>query len=301
MTMPRRICPGTTYLITRRTLRRTHLLRPDSELNNLFVYYLAVIAPRHRILVHAVQVMSTHIHIVLTDVSGCLPRFLQEFHRMVALTVKVLRRWEGPVWDHEKTSAVELRTPQALIEKLAYLMANPTAAGLVRHAQDWPGIKTLPDDLGKTLLSAKRPTQYLDQDNTMWPSEATLPLSLPPEIDMAEGDLRDAVANELALLESAAHEDVRTKGWRVAGARVIERLSPFARARSSEPLRSRNPSFAVGRGQREAFAESVRLLRSFRQAYMRALERWRAGIRKETFPHGTWLMARLHCVAIAAG
>lgn len=60
-------------------------------LNNLFTYLLAVIASRHGILVHAVEVMSTHIHIVLTDVRGCLPRFLQEFHRLLALTIKVLR------------------------------------------------------------------------------------------------------------------------------------------------------------------------------------------------------------------
>jgi hypothetical protein len=38
MTCPRRILPGLTFLITRRTLRRTHLLRPDPELNNLFRY-----------------------------------------------------------------------------------------------------------------------------------------------------------------------------------------------------------------------------------------------------------------------
>jgi len=131
-----------TVMVTRRTLRRTHLLRPDPALNNLFVYWLAVMAERHGIVVHAVVVMSTHEHIICTDTLGRLPRFLQELHRMIALSVKVLRKWEGAVWDYEKTSVVELRTPQALVEKLAYVMANPVAAGLVHHAADWPGIKT---------------------------------------------------------------------------------------------------------------------------------------------------------------
>jgi putative transposase len=85
MTQARRITPGMTVMVTRRTLRRTHLLRPDARLTNLFVYVLAVVAARHNIQVHAAVVMSTHEHIVLTDPHGCLPRFLQELHRLLAL------------------------------------------------------------------------------------------------------------------------------------------------------------------------------------------------------------------------
>src|SRR4051812_19453191 len=104
MTMPRRVLPGMTVMVTRRTLRRTHLFRPDKQLNQLFVYCLAVLAERHSILVHAAVLLSTHEHLVLTDLLGQLPCFLQELHRAMALGVKVLRKWEGAVWDHEKTS-----------------------------------------------------------------------------------------------------------------------------------------------------------------------------------------------------
>src|SRR6187402_2935003 len=144
---PRRIVPGTTVLVTRRTQRRTHLLRPEQRVNDIFTYLLAVIAKRHGVLVHAAVLMSTHEHLVVTDVNGRLPRFLAELHRMLALCVKVLRKWEGEVWDGAKTSVVELRTPQAVIEKLAYVAANPVAAGLVRKACDWPGVTTVPEDL----------------------------------------------------------------------------------------------------------------------------------------------------------
>jgi hypothetical protein len=60
MSYPRRVVPGMTVMVTRRTLRRTHLLHPDPQLNNLFIYCLAVLATRYDILVHAVVVMSTH-------------------------------------------------------------------------------------------------------------------------------------------------------------------------------------------------------------------------------------------------
>src|SRR5689334_9340108 len=122
MTQPRRITPGMTVMVTRRTVRRTHLLRPDSKLTALFMYCLAVVATKYGIQLHAAVVMSTHEHLILTDPLGRLPRFLQELHRLLALAVKVLRNWDGAVWDHEKTSVVELCTPQAVIEKIAYVM-----------------------------------------------------------------------------------------------------------------------------------------------------------------------------------
>jgi len=147
MSLPRSILPGATYLLTRRVLRRHFLLRPDAEITeiteitNLILYALAVSAPRFGIQVHALCAMSTHLHLAVTDERGVLPSFLGFFHRIVALGAKVLRAWERPVWDHEPTSAVRLMTREAVVEKIAYTLANPVAAGLVRHAHEWPGAK----------------------------------------------------------------------------------------------------------------------------------------------------------------
>jgi len=58
MTQPRCLVAGMTVLVTRRTLRRTQLLRPDPELRRLYVFGLATLAKRHRIRVHAVTLMS---------------------------------------------------------------------------------------------------------------------------------------------------------------------------------------------------------------------------------------------------
>src|SRR6185503_18929727 len=110
MSQPREIVPGATYLVTRRTLRRHFLFRPDAAITQLLVYALAVSAHRYGVQVHAFCAMSTHLHLVLTDVKGALPLFLQFFHRLVALGTKVLRAWEGPVWDHDATSVVRLLT-----------------------------------------------------------------------------------------------------------------------------------------------------------------------------------------------
>jgi hypothetical protein len=262
------------------------------------VYVLAVCAARYGIVVHAVVVMSTHEHLVISDPLGKLSPFLHQLHRLVALAVKIHRKWEGPVWEPEKSSVVELLTPQAVVEKLAYVMANPVAAGLVMHADDWPGVTTLPQQLGSAQFTAKRPEVYFDADNPKWPAEATLQLQM-PHVGLGEDETRTRVAVELQSLEEAAYAEVKTKGWRFLGAQRIALLSPYNQATSWEPLRDRNPTFAVGRGQRTAFFHAVKVVRTFRKLYREAFSEWRQGVRDVVFPAGTWLMRVLHDVRVA--
>src|SRR5689334_16519311 len=227
MSQPRRILPGATYLVTRRILRRHLLLRPDAPITQLLVYILAVSTRRFGIEVHALCAMSTHLHLVVTDTMGVLPRFLQFFHRIVALGTKVLRTWEGPVWDHEATSVVRLLTRAAVVEKIAYVLANPVAAGLVPHAGEWPGAKVDVGELGCGVLRAARPLVYLDPKNPQWPEEATLPLTLPPAIkqDSAD-DFRREVAVELEGQEAQAHTALQQQGRRFLGAERVRKISP---------------------------------------------------------------------------
>jgi putative transposase len=295
MSQPRQIIPGTTYLLTRRVLRRHLLFRPDAAVTQLLVYTLAVSARRYGLEVHALCAMSTHLHLVVTDVNGVLPRFLQFFHRIVALGTKVLRTWEGPVWDHEATSVVRLLTREAMVEKIAYVLANPVAAGLVRHAREWPGAKVDVDEIGRGVLRAKRPEGYLDPENPTWPQEATLPVTLPPAIGQdGEEAFRRDVAAELQRQEALAGAEVQRQGRRFLGADRARSVSPYERATSFEALRDRNPTFAVGREQGSAWRGAAAAVRAFRASYRSALERWCAGVRSTLFPAGTWWMRTFH-------
>ena len=107
-------------------------------------YCLGRAAQTHGVAVHAGCLMSTHSHEVVTDVRGELPRFLQTFHRHLALCTKAIRGWPGEVFDKRSTGAHALLTAEATIEALAYLIANPVEAMAVRYAKDWPGARTLP-------------------------------------------------------------------------------------------------------------------------------------------------------------
>ncbi len=244
--------------------------------------------------------MSTHAHLVLTDPRGKMPLFNCPLNRPASLGTKVLRKWEGPVWDHERPSVVELLTEQAMIEKLGYVIANPVTAGLVRQAQDWPGLTVRPQDLGRRTLTVRRPDLYFDPANAQWPETIELTLTLPPALQerFSGSEVRQAVADEVQRLQHQAQQELRARGSRVYGAARIARMSPYQRAKSFEPLRARNPTFATGRGQRKAFFKAAQELRAFRRAYREALQRWKAGVRDVCFPAGTWMMRHLHHVIV---
>lgn len=299
MSHARQILPGTTYLITRRALRRHMLFRPDPEITQFIVYSLAVLATRYRIQVHALCAMSTHLHLVVTDVEGQLPRFLQCFHRLVALGTKVIRKWEGAVFDDRPTSRVCLTTPEAIVEKIAYTLANPVAAGIVRRADEWPGAKCVVEELGSGTLRVARPKVYFDVTNPDWPEEAALSLDLPPTVTEGHAEsLRRQVAALVEAAEAKAAADTPPEG--VLGAERALEVSPEARATSPEPpLGERNPTFAAGSGNKEGWQRATAALRSFRAAYRAALEQWRGAVRDVVFPVGTWWMRVFHGARVA--
>ena len=296
----RQILRGETHLVSRRTILQHMLLRPDEQMNQILIYLLAAIAHRCGIQVHAFCAMSDHIHLVVTDVRGNLPAFSHAFHLLVARCTKVLRGWDEPVWDKDPTSVVHLKTETAVVEKIAYVIANPVTAGLVRHAHEWPGAKTLVDDIGQGTLEAGRPKVYLNQKSRKWPERMALPITLPPYIDAARGDaFRAQVAAEVARLEAHAHAEMEAQRRSVLGAEQAVIVPPTARAKKDEPAVDRNPRFAVGRNQGDAGRQAAAALRAFHASYRAALEQWRAGKRDAVFPEGTWWMRVFHGAAVA--
>ena len=297
MTLRRIIEPGKTWALSRRTTRRYFLLNPDQarELEQCYWYCLGLCAQRFGVVVHAGCLMSTHSHEVVTDVRGVLPRFVQEFHRLLALTTKALRGWPGEVFDKRSTGQHELLTPEATIEALAYLISNPVEAGAVRYARDWPGAHTLPRDIGARVVKAKRPARYFDPDNANWPDVVTLRLQMPTALELDYGtDLaHQRIAERVKEREHRAWQASKRTGIAFMGARRVVQQAHTKRARSHEAFGSLNPQFATA-GHRGAATEAVWRLRAFNAQYDKALAAWTAGKRTVLFPVGTWWMRVCH-------
>ena len=84
MTCPRRIVPGTTYLLTRRCTQRRFMFVPRGIVPKLFGYCVALAAERHGIELHAATCMSNHYHAVLTDPEGRVCEFARDVHSLTA-------------------------------------------------------------------------------------------------------------------------------------------------------------------------------------------------------------------------
>lgn len=296
MTRRRITEPGKVWALSRRTTRRYFLLNPDEarHIEQSYWYCLAYAAHKHRVIVHAGCLMSTHAHEVLTDVRGELSLFLETFHRHLALCVKSIRGWPGEVFDKESTSAVELLTPEATIRSLAYLVANPVEAMAVRYAKDWPGAQTLPGDIGSRVVKAKRPPHFFRPNKAQWPERIELALQMPTALELDYGTelAQQRIAERVRELEHRAWQESKRTGIAFVGRRRVLRQPHTKRARSYEVFGSVNPRFAAA-GNREVAREAVKKLRAFNAQYDKALAAWTSGKRNVLFPIGTWWM-RVH-------
>ena len=292
---PRIVVRGTTYLLTRRCVGRRFLLRPDAQTWNIFAYCLARAAQKHGILVHAICVMSNHVHLVVTDTRGELPRFAARFFRETAQCLKAHRGIRGAVWEPgDKYSAVALETERAVVDKILYTLANPVVAGLVARAKDWPGLISAPGALYGATLEGERPSWFRDAQS----ATKSLKLSMPPCFAGRDPiEIVDAVEAELTAREQQAAAARRKSGRPVMGVERVRATDPFAAPTTEERERDLNPTFAAG--EREAHKRAAITLREWRNAYRSALAAWRSGKRDVEFPAGTWWMAQFAGARVA--
>ncbi len=284
-------------MIGRRTERRVHLFRPDHVMNAIFLYCLGVALQETGVSLAAVVLMSDHYHAIVTDREGRIPALMQRLNTLLTKATQAHRGWVGRVFDAQKPSYVELLTPDIVIEETAYVLTNPSAAGLVRFSKEWPGVRTRLSDIGTRVLRIERPDVFFAEDGVM-PEVVEIPLEMPDMLVQVFGveQSRRRIAEAIERHEAKAHAEAEAKGWAFKGADRIRKSSPYVRAKTIEERGRLNPRYAGGA---EAIREAVRRDRAFRQRYAAARERWLAGERDVIWPAGTYAMKWLHNVPCA--
>jgi REP element-mobilizing transposase RayT len=295
-TPPRRVLPGTTTFVTRRCSERRFFLRPCRETNEIVLYVLARAATRYRVLVHAFCVLSNHAHLVVTDTEGRLPAFMRYFNSLVARAVNAsLGRFEGFWASDGSYSAVEPLDPSDVLAKVAYVLANPVAGGLVKRAAEWPGLWTAPEHIGTTKLLVRKPKKFFDPKGYL-PETVELTLSVPPRFASAE-EFRAQLAAELGKLEETAQRELASEGRRFLGAARVLAQSPFASPAPGEPRFELKPRIAARNKWKRI--EGLLRLKSWEREYRASRAAWCAGIRDVLFPAGTYLMRIMYGVQCA--
>lgn len=296
MTAPRRVVQGTSYLVSRRCTQRELLLKPSARCNHVFQFVLAVAAARYGVRIHAACVMSNHFHLVVTDPRARLPEFSRLLDGVVAKALNALYgRWES-FWAPSSYSAVALVTPEDIVEKTAYTLANPAAAHLVEHGAQWPGVWSDPHRIGGRGELIHRPRHYFAEDGSM-PAAQELTFTTPPGFDSA-ADFRQRVIARMTELEDAAAAERDAEGVTVLGARRVMRQSHTDRPRRGERRRVLDPRLAAGDKWKRI--EAIGRLVSFLEEYRDSVLRYWRGERSVVFPHGTYLMRVRFGVACAS-
>jgi putative transposase len=243
-----------------------------------------VASRRFGIHVHAFCVLSNHFHLVVTDPEARLPAFEQYLDSLVARAVNAsLGRWES-FWAPSTYSAVALGGPEDVLSKVAYVLANPVAAGLVRHGREWPGLWSGPDRIGATPLTARRPATFFRPNGSL-PETAELELATPPGFATSD-EFRKALISALGELEAIARRALAAAGRAFLGAAKVLAQKPSARPSSVESRRNLNPRVAARDKWKRV--EALSRLMEFVGAYRAAWTALRAGVRDALFPAGTY-------------
>jgi putative transposase len=295
VTAPRQMIPGTTYLVTRRCTQRQFLLRPSPTTNAIFLYVLGVAAMKFGVQLHAFVVLSNHFHAVVSDPDARLPAFEQYLDSLVARAVNAsLGRWEA-FWAPSSYSAVRLLEPGDIIDKIAYVLANPVAAGLVHAGREWPGVWSAPERIGAGPMLVHRPGFFFREKGPM-PEKVELELTLPPGFDSVD-EFRARLLDALTACECEAVRSAQSEGRKFLGVRRVLAQNPSGRPPAEEPRRRLSPRIA-GRDKWKRIEALGRLV-EFIRAYRAAWHELRRGVRDVVFPHGTYWLRVAHGVACA--
>lgn len=255
-------------------------------MKQIFEYLLGLLAKAHGIQIHAYLVMSDHYHMVVSDPESRLPDFQRNFNSLLARSINVLRNRSESIWDRRSYNDVELLDDAAVLDKMAYTLANPVEDRLVDHAWQWTGAKSMGMAFGEVRQIAKPNVFFGDA----MPETVELELTRPRCFQ----ELNDAELLAELHTEVARREDEFGKLGKSIGMERVRAMSWTSSPESEEPRGQLRPTVA-SRDKRTRI-EALRRAKEWLNAYKSALARFVDGVRDVEFPQGTWWMCvRLRC------
>jgi REP element-mobilizing transposase RayT len=290
MSQPRQFFKGVTYLITRRCTQRQFLLRPSKKVNEILLFCLAAAAEKFGTRVHAFVFMSNHYHLVVTDPHGRLDAFLHWLNTHISRSLNAFHGRSENLFDTRQTNVVPVVTAADVLEKIVYVLANPVAAALVSGGDLWPGVRSAPEDYGRTLR-AHKPRAFFRKEGAV-EDVAQFELEVPPGFeDLTPRRFRRRLQEAVEDREAELRARVRVEGRRFLGARAVRAVSPFDSPRTPAEVGARVPRLACK--DPELRQTLLARMKAFARRYREALAEHCAGKRRVVFPAGTCWM-RVH-------
>jgi REP element-mobilizing transposase RayT len=282
----RRQAPGQYYLVTTRCHQARFFLRPDVALNGVVLEWLARTQQRFpSVTIHAVCVMSNHLHLLVCDESAELADWASYFLGNLARAVNRIRGRRGTFFER-RYSAEPILDVEALHDRLVYVVTNPVKAGLCRRARDWPGVVLFAGEgVSESVLVSWRARSRNEEAGV---GEAVASEAAPrvdgvlvvDPIPALDSEAAASVAQGVEARErSLADERSRTRRPTMTRVRV---LAQSWRSAPRDPKRSPRPlCHAADPRLRKAF---VRGFEAFVSSFREASAMLREGARELRFP-----------------
>ncbi|MCC6624544.1 MAG: hypothetical protein IT385_25070 [Deltaproteobacteria bacterium] len=273
--------------------RRECRLPPTEETSAAIAVALYDAAERYRVKVVAVSVPNNHMHLVVYDELGLVSEFMRDVNSVVARFGNARDGVKGwGFWDRQQVVCVALGDARAVVNKVAYTMANPVTSFLVERLEEWPGLLTRIEDLGRWRGSVhRRPARFFREGGRV--SEVVEVASeLPPMVEAAYGveGFARRVARRMEELMTAARVEAAGKGHGFLGVERVLAQGVWHRPTSPSRRRAGGDAEAIARvaaGERRLKRMMVEALLAFRRAHRAAWEALRRGL-EVTFPAGTY-------------
>ena len=309
VTPPRQIHPNKLCFVTVRAVNRCFRFVPTPRAIEIIRYCLAFTLSKYRdrIGLHEFLWMSNHFHLVLTDKTGCLPRFMEELDSLLARAINALHGTFGTAIE-KGYNLVEVETDRKLVDHCVYTLANPCSAHLVERSREWKGVSSRSLKYGAPI-TVQRPEGSLWSSTPRHPEREASQTSkrakyggrskLPEVVQLvlerpaimpafSDGKLRRHILKRLDEREVALIRERKSRGLRVVGWDEASKVNPRLAPEQLEEGFGTVPSFSGDSA--EARIDAWRRRRSFLEAYYVALRRFLGGERNTEFPEGTWLM-----------
>jgi putative transposase len=281
----------------RRTQEGEFLFLPCKEIEQLFKYIYGWACEERNVELHALTVMLNHPHPIYTALDDNDPDFRRDVHSLIGRAVNALRkRYKMPVFAPPDRGYTRILDEAALIEAIGYVAAQPVAAGLLKYGRHWPGVRTRPEDIGKTEI-IKRPNFFFPPDSIM-PEQVEFTLTMPPQLrHLPRQEAVDILRNAVDRAETTERRQWLAKGHKFPGLKGLKKLSHTTKC----PLQYQSGKIypLIKCKDRKQRIKAKRELTQFRADHRTSRTDFREGNHDVQFPHGTYWY-RVHAGARCA-
>jgi hypothetical protein len=192
-------------------------------------------------------------------------------------------------WNPRTYSRVALADPDSVLDEMVYTTDNPVSSELVETPEKWPGLVSMPEDIGRRLI-VDRPQWYFRKNGPV-PETASGVLTVPPAFkQMEELDFQKLVRGRVDARAEEIRCDMEAKGREFVGRKAVRRQRWDEKPTSLRPRPRLNPRIACK--DPALFLALLLARKEFQAAHREARLKFCDGEREVLFPHGTFWMRR---------